>query len=252
MSDPVDDPTTPREDAAVPTPQVRLVTVAHGTRKSSGNAVAVQITRRAGEAMQMPAVTSYVELCEPLLTDVLASSSTPTVVLPLLLSTGYHLRQDLPEAVDAAGGPTLLGRSLGPHALLAAAQVAQLRSAGARPGEPLVMVAAGSSDALATRDLDRAGELLARAWGGPVRLATLSGLGERPEDVVRPGDCVSPYLLAGGFFADRAARVATEAGARVVADVLGPHPRVVELVVRRTRALASTALLESGSPSPLG
>ena len=233
-------------------PRVRLVTVAHGTRKSSGNAVAAEITRRAGEALQLPAVTSYVELCEPLLTDVLAASSTPTVVLPLLLSTGYHLRQDLPEAVDAAGGPTLLGRSLGPHALLAAAQVAQLRSAGARPGEPLVMVAAGSSDALATRDLDRAAELLARAWGGPVRLATLSGLGERPEDVVRPGDCVSPYLLAGGFFADRAARVATEAGARVVADVLGPHPRVVELVVRRTRALASTALLESAPPSPLG
>lgn len=216
---------------------VRLVTVAHGTRKTTGNEVAVEITRRAAAQLGIDAVTSYVELCDPLLTDVLAGSSATTVVLPLLLSTGYHLRQDLPAAVAGAGGRTTLGRSLGPHALLADAQVDLLRRAGAQPGSPLVMVAAGSSDELATRDLDRAGELLARAWGAPVRVATLSGLGRRPEEVVRAGDQVSSYLLAPGFFADRAARVAREAGATVVADAIGPHPLVVDLVVRRTRAL---------------
>ena len=217
----------------------RLVTVAHGTRKAAGNRVAVEITRLAAGRLGIDAVTSYVELCDPLLSEVMAASDVPTVVLPLLLSTGYHLRQDLPAAVAGAGGPVVLGRSLGPHALLADAQVDQLRSAGAEPGRPLVMVAAGSSDALATRDLDRAGELLARAWGAPVRVATLSGLGRRPEEVVRDGDCVSPYLLASGFFADRAARVARDAGAALVADVIGPHRLVVDLVVRRTRALLS-------------
>ncbi|KQT91626.1 hypothetical protein ASG49_11555 [Marmoricola sp. Leaf446] len=233
----------------------RLVTVAHGTRKAAGNRVAVGITRLAAERLGCEAVTSYVELCDPLLTEVLATSATPTVVLPLLLSTGFHLRQDLPAAVAGAGGPVVLGRSLGPHALLADAQVDQLRRAGATPGDPLVMVAAGSSDALATRDLDRAGDLLARAWGGPVRVATLSGLGHRPEEVVRAGDRVSPYLLASGFFADRAARVAREAGATLVADVIGPHPLVVDLVVRRTRALFSidpADLHESADTAPLG
>jgi len=213
----------------------RLVTVAHGTRKRAANATAVETTRRAAQRLGVEAVTSYVELCEPLLVDVLAASDRPSVVVPLLLSTGYHLRQDLPAA--AAGRRAVVGRSLGPHALLAEAQVDRLLEAGAERGRPLVMVAAGSSDPLATRDLERAAHLLGREWGAPVRIATLSGLGERPEAVVRPGDCVSPYLLAGGFFADRAARVAREAGAVTVAEVVGTHDAVVDLLCRRVSAL---------------
>ena len=219
------------------TAPARLVTVAHGTRTAAGNRVAAEITRLAAHRLAVEAVTSYVELCAPLLTDVLAGSATPSAVLPLLLSTGFHVRQDLPQAVAGAGGPTVLGRSLGPHALLAEAQVERLAEVGARPGAPLVLLAAGSSDALASRDLDRAAELLGRAWGGPVRLATLSGRGERPEDVVRRGDVVSPYLLAGGYFARTAQDRARAAGAACVAEVLGPHDRVVDLVVRRARTL---------------
>ncbi|MCW2819143.1 MAG: hypothetical protein JWR42_1930 [Marmoricola sp.] len=220
----------------------RLVTVAHGTRTAAGNRVAAEITRLAAQRLEVEAVTSYVELCDPLLADVLAGSSVPTAVLPMLLSTGFHVRQDLPEAVTGAGGATVLGRSLGPHALLAEAQVARLVEAGARPGDPLVLLAAGSSDDLATRDLDRAAELLARGWGAPVRVATLSGQGRRPEDVVVPGDAVSLYLLAGGYFARKAEERSRAAGAVAVAPVLGPHPLLVDLVVRRARTLL--ALLE--------
>lgn len=215
----------------------RLVTVAHGTRTASGNLVAAEITRLAAQRLEVEAVTSYVELCDPLLADVLAASQRPTVVLPMLLSTGFHLRQDLPAAVAGSGGPAVLGRSLGPHALLAEAQVDRLERAGAERGRPLVMVAAGSSDALADRDLTRAAHLLGRAWGAPVRVATLSGRGERPEDVISTGDCVSPYLLAGGRFADRLVETALASGASHVGGVIESHPAVVELVCRRTRAL---------------
>ena len=232
-------------DSPVGRPRRRLVTVAHGTRKASGNRVAAEITRLAGDRLGVEVVTAYVELCEPLLEDVLASSATPTVVLPLLLSTGFHLREDLPRACAGAGGPVALGRSLGPHALLASAQVEHLRRAGASPGRPLTMIAAGSSDPTATRDLDRAGELLAREWGTEVRVATLSGLGRRPEEVVQPGDAVSAYLLAGGFFAGRAADQARAAGASVVSEVIGPHPLVVDLVVRRTLTLFEADALSS-------
>lgn len=216
----------------------RLVTVAHGTRRASGNEVARALTAAAGERLAMSAVESYVELSQPLFEDVVAASAEPTIVVPLLLSTGFHVRQDLPRMAGGAGGPLLLGRQLGPHRLLAELQALRLREAGAEPGSGrLVMVAAGSSDELATRDLDRAGELLARAWGGPVEVATLSALGRRPAEVVRAGDVVSPYLLSPGFFADRARDESLAAGAAVVADVMGPHPLVVDLLVRRTRAL---------------
>lgn len=222
---------------------MRLLTVAHGTRTAAGNTVAVEITAAAAVQMGCAATTSYVELCDPLFADVVAAAGEPTVVVPLLLSTGYHLRKDLPDAVDAADRADLvrLGGSLGPDPLLASAQVDRLREAGATPGQPVVLVAAGSSDPLATTDLEEAAHLLGQAWGAPVRLATMSGLGTRPQHVVRDGDAVSPYLLATGHFHRKARHVSLTAGASVVADVIGAHPRVVDLVVQRAQELAGSA-----------
>lgn len=218
---------------------MRLVTVAHGTRTPEGNRVAAELTAAAAVQLGWQATTSYVELCSPLFADVVATTAVPTVVVPLLLSTGYHLRKDLPEAVDAADDADLviLGGSLGPDPLLAAAQVERLREAGATPGQPVVLIAAGSSDPLATADLEGAANLLAHAWGAPVRLATMSGLGARPEHVVRSGDAVSPYLLATGHFHRKARHVALAAGATVVADVIGPHPLVVDLICARAESM---------------
>ena len=99
---------------------MRLVTVAHGTRTPAGNDVARDITARAGGALDVEAVCSFVELSSPLFADVVAGSSEPTVVVPLLLSTGFHLRHDLPDAVRWTRGPVVLGPSLGPSPLVAA------------------------------------------------------------------------------------------------------------------------------------
>jgi sirohydrochlorin ferrochelatase len=215
-----------------------LVTVAHGTRFGPGNEVAAEITAAAGRRLGLRAVASYVELCEPSFASVMTGLDEPAVAVPLLLSTGYHVRVDLADAVHHAATPVALGPALGPDPLLASAQVQRLREAGAEPGRPVVMVAAGSRDPRATDDLTRACELLAQAWGGPVELATLAGLGERPADVVRPGVVVSPYLLAPGHFADRCFE--ESAAADVVADVIGVHSAVVNLVVARVVGLRAS------------
>ncbi|GAB7003516.1 sirohydrochlorin chelatase [Nocardioides sp. AN3] len=224
---------------------MRLVTVAHGTRHPTGNEVAVEIARRAGERLGIEASAAYVELCEPLFADLLRSSEEMTVAVPLLLSRGFHVAVDLPAAVLAARGETILAPALGPHPLLARAQVARLVEAGAVPGMPVVMVAAGSRDASAAADLARAARLLAEAWGGPVRSAVLSGEGARPDAVIEPDDAVSPYLLAPGHFADRLAASASAARAGVVADVIRAHDLVVDLVVERAAAATHASL--SGS-----
>lgn len=212
-----------------------LVTVAHGTRNPLGDAVARAITEAAGERLELIARTSYVELCAPLFADVMAALDEPAVVVPLLFSTGFHLTQDLPEAVARASVPVALGPSFGPDPLLATAQADRLLEAGAQPGQPVVMVAAGSSYPAATADHDAAATLLAEEWGGSVRLATLSGLGTRPEDITRSGDALSPYLLSPGFFVDRVA-AAAPAGSPV-AEVVGVHPAVVRLVTERALQL---------------
>ena len=218
------------------TPSLTLVTVAHGTRKGGGNEVAQVLTAAAAERLGLPAVASYVELSEPLFADVMTTAEQPAVVVPLLLSTGFHMRSDLPEQAALATVPVVLGRQLGPDPLLAQAQVERLVAAGARRGQRVVLVAAGSSEESATCDQMCAVAHLARAWDGPVELATLSGHGARPADVVRPGDAVSPYLLSPGFFHDRLLRESPSDV--IVADVMGAHERVVDLIVERTEALA--------------
>ncbi len=212
-----------------------LVTVAHGTRKGGGNEVARELTAAAGARLGVRAIATYVELSEPLFADVMTRAEQPAVVVPLLLSTGFHMRTDLPEQAALAPVPVVLGRQLGPDPLLARAQVARLLEAGARPGQRVVLVAAGSSEEAATCDQMCAVAHLARAWDGKVELATLSGHGARPADVIRPGDAVSPYLLSPGFFHDRLRREAPDGV--VVADVMGAHDAVVDLVVARVRAL---------------
>lgn len=219
---------------------MRLVTVAHGTRLPAGNQVALDLTTAAGRVLGLPATAAYVELCAPSLPDALAGSDEPTVVVPLLLSTGHHMSHDLPTALAAARGPVVLGPALGPHPLLAEAQVDRLHRAGARPGQPVVMVAAGSRDPLATRDLSRAAQHLAERWRGPVTVATLGGTGQRLSEAVTPECAVSPYLLADGHFAGRLRASCTTAA--VVADVIGPHPAVVRLVAERAASLAASRL----------
>lgn len=211
-----------------------LVTVAHGTRRAGGNEIARVITARAGEALGVESRAAYVELGSPLLAEMVPSLRDPAVVVPLLLSTGYHVRVDLPAA--CARGPVLLGRPLGPDPLLADAQVVRLREAGIEPGRPVVLVGTGSTDAEAWRDLRAASHLLAQRWGAPVRTATLTGLGPRPEEVLTPDDAVSPYLLSPGLFSRRLAEVCDERGVPC-ADVMGPQQLVVDLVCERYRAL---------------
>lgn len=219
------------------TTRPRLLCVAHGTRTPEGNAVAVHLAREAGDLLGVPASAAYVELCDPLLGDVAVRARTPVVAVPLLLSTGHHVRVDLPRAV--AGTRVGLAGPLGPSPRIAAAQADRLRQAGALPGQPVLLVAAGSRDPAARPDLERAVAHLAAAWDGPVALSALSGPLPRPAEVVTPDHAVSPYLLAPGFFADLARREGSVAAVR--ADVIGDHPAVVGLVAERYAARVDRA-----------
>jgi len=232
----------------------RLVTVSHGTRLRAGNLVGPAVTARAARLLGVPGTAAYVELCDPSLDAALEEIGVgaTAVVVPLLLSSGVHLRRDIPTVVCGSGVRAVITAGLGPHPLLAELLVRRLLGAGARPGDAVVLVAAGSSDPEGLRDLLRAGRLLAARWDGPVRMATLGGRGPTVPaavaDVRRvagPGAhvAVAPYLLARGHFADRLARVAREQGVSVLADVLGSDPLVARLVAwRYRRAVAARAV----------
>src|SRR5262249_25789678 len=160
--------------------------------------------RELAEAVRERRRNLHVELCYldvlgPTLRETLTAIGGSVVVVPALLSAGYHVKVDIPRiAADfpAAG----VARHLGPHPLLPAPVVARLTEAGgSRPfADSAVLLAAGSSDEGARDDLTAAAADLGRALGCPVDAVTLT---DEASAALRPGVEVATYLLAEGFFA---------------------------------------------------
>ncbi|HSY14498.1 MAG TPA: CbiX/SirB N-terminal domain-containing protein [Jatrophihabitantaceae bacterium] len=207
-----------------------LLLAAHGTRSDAGRASIERIVDAVrAERPGLDVALCYLDVLEPSLATYLdaAGSSRATTVVPALLSTGYHVRRDIPEAV--AGRPeVLVARHLGPHPLLIDALLDRLAQAGGNGDGPVALAAAGSSDPAAEAEVAVVARALAERSGRPTTAISLT-------DTVAfaAGIDVATYLLAEGAFADRERRLADAAGARSVSAPLAGHPAVVRLILHR-------------------
>ncbi|HET9141495.1 sirohydrochlorin chelatase [Actinophytocola sp.] len=207
-----------------------LILVAHGTRDPAGAAVSHELARLV--RTRLPAVqveVAFADVRAPDLATVLRSVPDGAVVVPAFLAAGYHVRVDLPAQ---AGPGVTITAPLGPAPGLVAAAHERLIAAGWRPGDPVVLAAAGSSDPRALADVRRAALLLGARTGDPVRIGYAATARPSIADVVAatPGRvAVCSWLLAPGVFHTLAART----GAPVVSAPLGPHSRVADLITRR-------------------
>ena len=96
----------------------------------------------------------------------------PVTVVPAFLASGYHVRVDLPAHVAASGHPAVtVTAPLGPcpHTVQVMAQ--RLVECGWRPGDSVVLAAAGTSDAHAQSDLRYTAALLSAVIGDRVEPA---------------------------------------------------------------------------------
>lgn len=226
----------------VPGPLPVLVAVAHGTRDPRGTATTRALLARVRRLRpDLDVREAYVELAAPLLPDVVAAVEGPFVVVPLLLTPGHHVQTDLPRALDRRSDG-VVALPLGCDPLVVDALADRLACSGARPGDALLLAAAGSADPGARREVERAAAALSRRVGTPVEVAYASAAGPRVEEVVQrlraaghPRVTAVRYLLAPGRFADQVAR----AGADAVTDVLGDSDRLARLVVQRWEAAAA-------------
>ncbi|WP_186525897.1 uroporphyrinogen-III synthase [Leekyejoonella antrihumi] len=210
-----------------------LVVCAHGTADADGRRTVLDIAaavRRARPGLQVE--VAYVDVQDPAvapLVDRLVGEGNPVVVVPLLLSTGYHTQVDVARAVESRVRATA-ARPLGPAPELAEVLRDRLLESGAGRRTPVVLAAAGSSRTEAADDVDAQAEHLRELWDGEVRVGYLAG---EPSvaDVVKahPGAAVATYLIGRGFFQTRLERV----DATPIAEPLGAHPRLIDLVLRR-------------------
>lgn len=223
-----------------------LLLCAHGTAEPLAQACLSRLasavsSRFDSAARSVEIVECFVDVQEPAVKDVVDSlQGRSAVVVPALLSTGFHVKVDLAQAV-ASAPDVALAAPLGPDGRLADLLVERLGDEVLREDDLVVLAGAGSSDAQAGRMIETAADLVARRVGRAVGVAHVSGGRPRLSEVVAEargaGDrrvVVLSYVLAPGFFARR---LRTSGADVVTPALLAPDdavpPALVDIVVER-------------------
>ena len=258
-----------------------MIACAHGTSNAQG-AAEVNALRYAIAELRpgLDVREAYVDVQQPDLVDVMAglprdpdggSAAASAVVVPLLLSVGYHVKVDIARAVKSRPG-SVAAAPLGPDPRLAALLDQRLREAGVTDNDFVVLAAAGSSNPNAAISVEKLTEQLRAlrpnriepAYGAsakpsvPEAVAMLreeaaggAGAGESAGAVDMGGRVViASYLLAPGYFHDQLAK----AGADLVTAPLLPSPVLAEIALERfdaaVAARAAAVAAEPAAPVP--
>ncbi|MFE4335092.1 sirohydrochlorin chelatase [Streptomyces sp. NPDC056831] len=235
-----------------------LLVIAHGSRDPRHAATVHALTARVRSLRPgLRVETGFLDFNAPSIPRVLerlaAEDAGDVIALPLLLTRAFHAKSDIPTVLHEArtGLPRLRIRQaevLGPSPLLNSALERRLYEAGVRSGDRsstgLVLASAGSTDPEAIAVIaEIARELRHTGWCAvrPAFASAASPAGfPRTEDAVQAlraegvrRVAVAPYVIAPGRLPDRIAAGAREAGADVLAEVLGSSAELAQLLLRR-------------------
>ena len=233
-----------------------LLLCAHGSRSQPARRATARVTEQVADLLPGTEVLeTWVDVQTP---DVAARcaemAERPVVIVPLLLAAGYHVRHDLELAVRGrphhvvagALGPdprlsALLGRRLAEAAgNVGAADGAAEHGPGEQPGDPVVLIAAGSSDERAVADVRAQAEDLFRRLERPVETGFVSAARPSAQEAVtavrartgRPVEAAS-FLLSPGQFHDRAAAAGAERTSAPLLGEDGAAEEILEIVLQR-------------------
>jgi sirohydrochlorin ferrochelatase len=239
-----------------------LILAAHGTRRPGGVAMIGDLAAQVSRLLERTVRVAFVDVLGPTPSEVLSAvGGHRAVVVPAFLSRGYHVRTDVPAHVAASGHPNVIVTpALGPGGEIARIVADQLMKSGWRPGDSVILGAAGTSDPIARADLHTTATLLSALTGSRVSLG-FAAIGDPPiteaVEMARADGArrvaVASYLLADGLFQERL----RDCGADLVSRPLGTHPRLARLIANRfRRALPASATrhpvrrYRRGAPTP--
>ncbi len=218
-----------------------LVACGHGTGDPAGRRALAQLRLAIGARRPgIEVAAASVDVQKPALAAVVAGLSAAgrrSVVVPLLLSAGYHVHVDIARVVATSGALAVAAAALGPDEALVDVLQRRLGECGAQADDAVVLAAAGSSDPRAVADVELVAAALGRRRGQPVTAAYLSAAEPAVAAAVAAARAAAPggavtiagYLLAPGFFATRLATM----GADRVSGPLAPDDALADLALRR-------------------
>lgn len=247
------------------TPPPALLIAGHGTRDDAGAEAFRSFVRELGRRHpELPVAGGFIELSPPPLGDAVTELVEQGVrrfaAVPLMLVSAGHAKGDIPAALAREkerhpGISYTYGRPLGPHPALLNVLERRLDEAlggpdgGDRSEVTVLLVGRGSTDPDANAEVLKAARLLweGRGYAGVetafVSLAAPdvpSGL-ERCAKLGAKRIVVLPYFLFTGILPDRVRQQTREwadAHPEVEvrsADVIGPEPELLDLVMERYR-----------------
>lgn len=219
-----------------------LIACSHGTHSAEGRAAITTLAERVRAFLPGVRVEeAFVDVQQPEIDEVVDrwAPGESAVVVPLLLSTGYHTKVDIARAVARYPGRAVATAALGPHDLLVSLLEDRLRTVDLGPADAVVLAAAGSSEPAAAVAVTAVAEALGARLRRPVEAGFAAGAGPRITEVVAQAReraasrvVLASYVLAPGYFADVIAR----SGADAATAPLAPDDRVAEIVAERYRA----------------
>lgn len=244
-------------------PRLAVVLVAHGSRDpraAASTEALARAVRRAHPRWDVRA--AYLDHAGPRPLAVLTSlpPGTRAVIVPLLLTSAYHGRVDIPAVASSAAGLPLdvrLAPVLGPSShggvspLLIDALVRQLSAAvpvSALDG--VVLAAAGTRDPAARETITWAADALSARLSLPCAVAYASAspptAGEAVAQLRASSGAnriaMASYFLAPGYLYDLTVTSAAGAGAVATAAPLGDIPELVRLIAGRVEAATASSL----------
>lgn len=231
---------------------LRLVAVTHGAPSSANREAVIRLVD--GVASARPDLDVSISFVDASRSDVAAAlgpdDDTGAVIVPLVLSAGFHVRTGLSLGLDRRGsgsgaGPvtgTRLAAELGPDDRIVEVLAERLGRLRIADTDAVVLAAAGSNDPRAVRECFETARRLGHRLGRSVTVGFIAAAIPRLHDAiemireVHPGVrvIIGSYLLAPGTFYDTAASAGADAIAAplLLPDEVAPR-QLVELVLER-------------------
>ncbi|GAA3106447.1 sirohydrochlorin chelatase [Streptomyces echinatus] len=237
-----------------------LLIAGHGTRDDAGAEAFRDFVRELGRRHpELPVAGGFIELSPPPLgeavTELVEQGVRRFAAVPLMLVSAGHAKGDIPAALAREkerhpGISYTYGRPLGPHPALLNVLERRLDEALGdldRSEVTVLMVGRGSTDPDANAEVYKAARLLweGRGYAGVETAFVSLAAPDVPSGLDR---CVAlgarrvvvlPYFLFTGILPDRVRRqteewAAAHPGTEVrSADVIGPEPELLDLVMER-------------------
>lgn len=242
-----------------------LIAASHGTDNIGGAKSISDLVRKVAQTLpEVKVIEAFVDVQQPDISSSLSEAAsfgvTEVTVVPLLLATGYHVRQDIADAAfefnqSHSGTETVISQALGPDERMVEVLVQRLAQAGATAAtaadDLIVFTVAGSSDQRAQAESELVKLMLEEAlterngFATKVEIAFLSAAEPKLKDLIpklkfqhpRKRVVVSTYLLADGFFAGLTRKVGAHLATEpLLVEGAEPPQQLVDIILDRFKS----------------